>query len=455
MSSPLTALSPLDGRYASKTRALQDHFSEFALMRERVRVEIEWLKALAASASFKPLKPFPRATIAKLDRAAAEFKLADAERIKAIEAKTNHDVKAVEYWLRERFASNAQVSAAAEFIHFACTSEDINNLAHARMLMLGRDAVLLPAVERIVKRLAAIAKKHAALAMLARTHGQPATPTTLGKEMANVAYRLKRARAKCAQVRMLGKMNGASGNFNAHVAAVPGLDWPAFAADFVASLGIDYNPLTTQIEPHDAMAELFDALARLNTIVLDLDRDIWGYISLGYFKQKAKAGEVGSSTMPHKVNPIDFENSEGNLGLANALLRHMSEKLPVSRWQRDLTDSTVLRNMGVAFGYCLIAYEACLRGLEKLEANPERIAADLEEHWDVLAEAVQTVMRAHRIAGSYEKLKDLTRGKGGISKKALHAFVRSLPLPEEEKRRLLALTPATYTGLAARLAREA
>jgi adenylosuccinate lyase len=455
MSSPLTALSPLDGRYASKTRALQDHFSEFALMRERVRVEIEWLKALAASASFKPLKPFARATIAKLDRAAAEFKLADAERIKAIEAKTNHDVKAVEYWLRERFASNAEVSAAAEFIHFACTSEDINNLAHARMLMLGRDAVLLPAVEPIVKRLAAIAKKHAGLAMLARTHGQPATPTTLGKEMANVAYRLKRARAKCAQVRMLGKMNGASGNFNAHVVAVPGLDWPAFAADFVASLGIDYNPLTTQIEPHDAMAELFDALARLNTIVLDLDRDIWGYISLGYFKQKAKAGEVGSSTMPHKVNPIDFENSEGNLGLANALLRHMSEKLPVSRWQRDLTDSTVLRNMGVAFGYCLIAYEACLRGLEKLEANPERIAADLEEHWDVLAEAVQTVMRAHRIAGSYEKLKDLTRGKGGISKKDLHAFVRSLPLPEEEKRRLLALTPATYIGLAARLAREA
>jgi adenylosuccinate lyase len=455
MSSPLTALSPLDGRYASKTRALQDHFSEFALMRERVRVEIEWLKALAASPSFKPLKPFPRAAVAKLDRAAAGFKLADAERIKAIEAKTNHDVKAVEYWLRERFASDPEVSAAAEFIHFASTSEDINNLAHARMLIGGRDEVLLPAVDRIVKRLEAVAKKHAALAMLARTHGQPATPTTLGKEMANVAYRLKRARAKCAAVRMLGKVNGASGNFNAHVVAVPGFDWTAFAADFVASLGIDYNPLTIQIEPHDAMAELFDALARLNTIVLDLDRDIWGYISLGYFSQKAKAGEVGSSTMPHKVNPIDFENSEGNLGLANALFRHMSEKLPVSRWQRDLTDSTVLRNMGVAFGYSLIAYEASLRGLEKLEANPGRIAADLEGHWDVLAEAVQTVMRAHRIAGSYEKLKELTRGKGGIGRKDLHAFVRSLPLPEAEKRRLLALTPASYIGLAARLAREA
>ncbi len=455
MSSPLTALSPLDGRYASKTRALQDHFSEFALMRERVRVEVEWLKALAASPSFKPLKPFSRATVAKLDRALAGFKLADAERIKAIEAKTNHDVKAVEYWLRERLASNPEVSAAAEFIHFASTSEDINNLAHARMLIGGRDEVLLPAVDRIVKRLEAVAKKHAALAMLARTHGQPATPTTLGKEMANVAYRLKRARAKCAGVRMLGKVNGASGNFNAHVVAVPGFDWTAFAAGFVASLGIDYNPLTIQIEPHDAMAELFDALARLNTIVLDLDRDIWGYISLGYFKQKAKAGEVGSSTMPHKVNPIDFENSEGNLGLANALFRHMSEKLPVSRWQRDLTDSTVLRNMGVAFGYSLIAYEACRRGLEKLEANPDRIAADLEDHWDVLAEAVQTVMRAHRIAGSYERLKELTRGKGGIGKKDLHAFVRSLPLPDGEKRRLLALTPATYIGLAARLAREA
>jgi adenylosuccinate lyase len=454
MSSPLTALSPLDGRYASKTRALQDHFSEFALMRERVRVEVAWFKALAASAGFKPLKRFSAATIAELDRAVARFKPADAERIKAIEATTNHDVKAVEYWLRERFAANKEVSAGEEFIHFACTSEDINNLAHARMLLGGRDEVLLPAVDRIVARLEAIARKHAGLAMLARTHGQPATPTTLGKEMANVAHRLKRARAKCAQVQMLGKINGASGNFNAHVVSVPGFDWPAFAERFVTALGIAYNPLTIQIEPHDAIAELFDALARLNTILLDLDRDLWGYISLGYFRQKVKAGEVGSSTMPHKVNPIDFENSEGNLGLANALLRHMSEKLPVSRWQRDLTDSTVLRNMGVAFGYCLIAYESCARGLEKLEADPGRIAADLDEHWDVLAEAVQTVMRAHRIAGSYEKLKELTRGKGGITKKDLHAFVRSLALPEDARRRLLALTPATYVGLAARLARE-
>ena len=454
MSSPLTALSPLDGRYAPKTRALQKHFSEFALMRERVRVEVEWLKALAADKSFALLKPFASATIAKLDRAVADFSIGDAERIKAIEATTNHDVKAVEYWLRERFAGNKEVSAAAEFIHFACTSEDINNLAHARMLTLGRDEVLLPAIDRIAKRLEVLAVKHAGLAMLARTHGQPATPTTLGKEMANVAHRLKRARAKCAQVRMLGKINGASGNFNAHVVSVPKFDWPAFAGRFVALLGIDYNPLTTQIEPHDAMAELFDALARLNTIVLDLDRDLWGYISLGYFRQKVKAGEVGSSTMPHKVNPIDFENSEGNLGLANALLRHLADKLPVSRWQRDLTDSTVLRNMGVALGYCLIAYDACLRGLEKLEADPGRIAADLEGHWDVLAEAVQTVMRAHRIAGSYEKLKDLTRGKGGITKKDLHAFVRSLPLPDDAKKRLLALTPATYVGLAPRLARE-
>ena len=454
MPSPLTALSPLDGRYAAKTRALQQHFSEFALMRERVRVEVAWLKALAADRSFKPLKPFSPAARAKLDRAVASFGIADAERIKAIEAETNHDVKAVEYWLRERCAGDKELAAAAELIHFACTSEDINNLANARMLIGGRDEVLLPAVDRIVKRLEALAAKHARLAMLARTHGQAATPTTLGKEMANVAHRLKRARARCAEVRMLGKMNGASGNFNAHVAAAPDFDWPRFARRFVASLGIDYNPLTIQIEPHDAMAELFDALARLNTIVLDLDRDAWGYVSLGYFRQKVKAGEVGSSTMPHKVNPIDFENSEGNVGLANALLRHFAEKLPVSRWQRDLTDSTVLRNMGAAFGYCLLAYDSCLRGLDKLEASPERIGADLAGNWDVLAEAVQTVMRAHRVEGSYEKLKDLTRGKGGITKKDLHAFVRALPLPEDAKKRLLALTPATYVGLAPRLARE-
>jgi adenylosuccinate lyase len=453
MSSPLTALSPLDGRYAAKVRPLQEHFSEFALIRERVAIEIEWLRALAAEASFTALQPFSAKAAKELASAADKFSLADAERIKAIEAKTNHDVKAVEYWLRERFASHREIAAAAEFIHFACTSEDINNLAHARMLKAGRDHILLPAVDRIVSRLDALAKQHAGLAMLARTHGQPATPTTLGKEMANVAHRLRRARGKLAAIEMLGKLNGATGNFNAHVAAAPGVDWPALAERFVTSLGVTYNPLTIQIEPHDAMAEAFDAFARLNTILVDLDRDVWGYISLGYFRQKVKAGEVGSSTMPHKVNPIDFENSEGNLGLANALLRHLSEKLPVSRWQRDLTDSTVLRNVGVALGYSLLGYESCLRGLEKLEANPRRIAQDLDESWDVLAEAVQTVMRAHRIEGSYEKLKELTRGKGGIDRKSLQAFISKLALPAEAKKRLLALTPSTYVGLASKLAR--
>ena len=454
MSSPLTALSPLDGRYAAKVRALQEHFSEFALMRERVVIEAAWLAALAKEPSFEALAPFPEAAQRELERAAREFSLADAERIKAIEATTNHDVKAVEYWMRERLAPNRELAAAAEFIHFAATSEDINNLAHARMVKGGRDAVLLPAIDRIIARLRVLAASHADLAMLSRTHGQPATPTTLGKEMANVAHRLARARAKLAAVEMLGKLNGATGNFNAHVAAAPGVDWPRVAERFVTSLGIAYNPLTIQIEPHDALAELFDATARLNTILVDLDRDVWGYISLGYFTQKVKAGEVGSSTMPHKVNPIDFENSEGNLGLANAVLRHLSEKLPISRWQRDLTDSTVLRNVGVAFGYCLLAYDACLRGLDKLEANPRRISADLEDSWDVLAEAVQTVMRAHRVAGSYEKLKELTRGKGGITREDLHAFVKSLAIPEDAKARLLALTPSTYVGLAPRLARE-
>ncbi|MGZ5073474.1 MAG: adenylosuccinate lyase [Usitatibacter sp.] len=454
MSSPLTALSPLDGRYAAKTRALQDHFSELALIRERVAIEIAWLVALSREPSFTALAPFSEATMRELERAGAEFGLADGERVKAIEAATNHDVKAVEYWLRERFAANPEVTAAAEFIHFACTSEDINNLAHARMLQGGRDRVLLPAIDRIIARLKALAAEHADLAMLSRTHGQPATPTTLGKEMANVAHRLARARGKLAAVEMLGKLNGATGNFNAHVAAAPGVDWPGLAERFVTSLGVAYNPLTIQIEPHDALAEAFDATARLNTILVDLDRDVWGYVSLGYFKQKVKAGEIGSSTMPHKVNPIDFENSEGNLGLANALLRHLSEKLPVSRWQRDLTDSTVLRNVGVAFGYCLLAYDSCLRGLDKLEANPRRIAEDLDASWDVLAEAVQTVMRAHRVPGSYEKLKELTRGKGGITRDELHAFVKSLAIPEEAKARLLALTPASYVGLAPRLARE-
>jgi adenylosuccinate lyase len=454
MPSSLTALSPLDGRYAAKTRALQEHFSEYALMRERVAVEVEWLLALSNDARFSALKPFSSATQSELRKVAGDFSVADAERIKAIEATTNHDVKAVEYWLRERFAKNGEISAAAEFIHFACTSEDINNLAHARMLKGGRDKVLLPAIDAIVAKLSALASEHADVAMLSRTHGQPATPTTLGKEMANVAHRLKRARGRLAAVEVLGKINGATGNFNAHVAADPKMDWRSFAEAFVTAQGITYNALTTQIEPHDAMAEMFDAAARLNTILIDLNRDVWGYISVGYFKQKVKAGEVGSSTMPHKVNPIDFENSEGNLGLANALLRHLSEKLPISRWQRDLTDSTVLRNVGVAFGYCLLAYDSCARGLGKLELNPARVAHDLDESWDVLAEAVQTVMRAHRIPGSYEKLKELTRGKGGITREDLGAFLRTLPLPDDVKARLLDLTPAKYVGLAPQLARE-
>ncbi len=454
MSHALTALSPLDGRYAAKTRALQEHFSEFALIRQRVRVEVAWLKALAADPAFELLSALSAAAMEELDAAASGFSIADAQRVKDIEATTNHDVKAVEYWLRERFRDNEEIRAAGEFIHFACTSEDINNLAHALMVRGGIDGVLLPAIDAIVSRMDDLARAHADLSMLSRTHGQPATPTTLGKEMANVAWRLKRARRALARVEMLGKLNGATGNFNAHVVAAPSMDWPVFAERFVNGLGIAYNPLTIQIEPHDALAEAFDAVARLNTILVDLDRDLWGYISLGYFRQKVKAGEIGSSTMPHKVNPIDFENSEGNLGLANALLRHLSEKLPVSRWQRDLTDSTVLRNMGVAFGYCLLGYEACLRGLGKLEADPVRIAADLDGCWDVLAEPVQTVMRAHRIEGSYEKLKDLTRGKGGITRDELHRFVRALPLPEDARTRLLELTPATYVGLAAKLARE-
>jgi len=453
MPSPLTALSPLDGRYAAKTRALQEHFSEFALIRHRVRIEVEWLKALADEPAFAPLPSLSAEARSALDAAAAGFSLADAERVKALEASTNHDVKAVEYWLRERFAGVPELAAAAELIHFACTSEDINNLAHALMFNGGREAVLLPAIDLIIERVGALARRHADLAMLSRTHGQPATPTTLGKEMANFAQRLRRARARLASVAMLGKVNGATGNFNAHVAAAPQVDWPKLAERFVTGMGIAYNPLTIQIEPHDALAEGFDAIARLNTILVDLDRDVWGYISLGYFRQRVKEGEVGSSTMPHKVNPIDFENSEGNLGMANAMLRHLSEKLPVSRWQRDLTDSTVLRNVGAAFGYCVLAYDSCARGLEKLEADPARISADLAECWDVLAEAVQTVMRAHRIPGSYEKLKELTRGKGGITREDLHAFVRTLAIPEEAKARLIALTPSTYLGLAPRLAR--
>jgi adenylosuccinate lyase len=452
MPSPLSALSPLDGRYEPKVRALQDWFSEAALIRHRAGVEIAWLKALAAEPALG-IGPFSSATLAALDDAAAGFSLADAEKVKAIEATTNHDVKAVEYWLRERFRDNAEVMKNAEFIHFACTSEDINNLSHSLMIGGARVNVLLPAIDGLEKRLTALAHTHAGAAMLSRTHGQPATPTTLGKEMANVVHRLRRARERVAGVELLGKINGATGSYNAHACAFPQFDWAAFAQRFVTSLGLAWNPYTIQIEPHDALAELFDAISRLNTVLIDLDRDIWGYISVGYFRQRVKAGEVGSSTMPHKVNPIDFENSEGNLGLANALLRHLSEKLPVSRWQRDLTDSTVLRNVGVAFGHALLGYDSCGRGLDKLEVNAARLAEDLEANWDVLSEAVQTVMRAYRIDGAYEKLKALTRGKGGIARADLHAFVAALDLPDEARQRLLALSPATYTGLAEKLAR--
>jgi adenylosuccinate lyase len=451
-SSALTALSPLDGRYAAKVEPLRVHFSEFGLFRNRIRVEIEWLKALAAASEIAEVAAFSPATVAELDAAVAAFSVADAEAVKTIEARTNHDVKAIEYWLKDRFKANPEVMRVSEFIHFGCTSEDINNVSHALMLKEARDAILLPVLDTVIARFRELAHQLADLPMLARTHGQPATPTTLGKEMANIAARLLRARARIAVVNMSAKFNGAVGNYNAHLSAYPNLDWAAFNRRFIESFGLEFNPYTIQIEPHDAMAELFDAIARTNTILLDADRDIWQYISLGYFKQKTKAGEIGSSTMPHKVNPIDFENSEGNLGLANAVLRHLSEKLPISRLQRDLTDSTVLRNMGVAFGYALLAYDSSLRGLNKLEANPQRLAEDLDACWEVLAEPVQTVMRRYGIENPYEQLKELTRGKG-IEKDALHAFIRTLAIPEAEKQRLLQMTPANYIGVAVQLAK--
>jgi adenylosuccinate lyase len=453
--SPLTALSPLDGRYASRVAALRDLFSEYALIRFRVQVEVAWLKALAAEPAVPEVKSFSGATLKALDALVAGFSEADGARIKEIEARTNHDVKAIEYFLKERLADNREIAAVSEFIHFACTSEDINNVSHALMLKAARDDVMLPALGRIVKALARLAHENADLAMLSRTHGQAATPTTLGKEIANFAARLREAQKRIAAVRLTAKMNGAVGSFNAHIAAYPDVDWERIARAVVETLGLEFNAYTTQIEPHDRIAELFDAFARANAVLIDFDRDVWGYISLGYFRQKVKAGEVGSSTMPHKVNPIDFENSEGNLGLANALLRHMSEKLPVSRWQRDLTDSTVLRNMGVALGHTLLACDSCERGIGKLEVSRERIAEDLDQNWDVLAEPIQTVMRRYGITGAYEQLKELTRGKEGITEKSLHEFVRSLKgLPAAEVKRLLALTPATYTGKAAELARK-
>jgi adenylosuccinate lyase len=452
--SPLTALSPLDGRYHNKLAALRDTFSELALIRHRVRIEIEWLKTLAAEPSIQEVPPFSLLTIAQLDEVAARFSEADGEAVKTLEAKINHDVKAIEYFLRDKLAGNREVMKVAEFIHFGCTSEDINNLAHALMLKRARDAVMLPALDHVTEKLAGLANELADAAMLARTHGQPASPTTLGKELVNVAHRLLRARERIGGVKLAGKFNGAVGNYNAHVAAYPGVDWEKLARGMVERLGLEFNPYTIQIEPHDSIAELFDAYARANTILIDLDRDVWGYISLGYFRQRAKEDEVGSSTMPHKVNPIDFENSEGNLGVANALLRHMSEKLPISRWQRDLTDSTVLRNMGVALGHALLGYDSCLRGLGKLDADRARMAEDLDRNWEVLAEPIQTVMRRYGVTGGYEMLKELTRGKEGITRDTLHGLIRKLPIPDAEKQRLLALTPATYIGKAAELAKR-
>lgn len=449
----LNALSPLDGRYHTKLDALRPYFSEYALIKHRAWVEVEWLKALSAAKDLLEIAPFSAETIKELDDAITNFSEADASQVKAIEARTNHDVKALEYWLKEKFDGNLEIKKASEFIHFACTSEDINNLSHGLMLKSARDAVMLPFLADLVARLAKLSHQLADQPMLSRTHGQTASPTTMGKELANVVYRLQRQQKQLQANEILGKINGAVGNFNAHLSAYPNFDWESFAKRFVESLGLTYNPMTIQIEPHDYMAEIYDTLARINTILIDLNRDIWGYISVGYFKQKVKAGEIGSSTMPHKVNPIDFENSEGNLGLANAVLRHLAEKLPISRWQRDLTDSTVLRNMGVAFGYTLLGYDSCLRGLNKLEINPEKLALDLDNSWEVLAEPIQTVMRRYGIENPYEQLKELTRGKGGINKESLHVFISGLNIPADAKQTLLELTPAGYIGKAAELAR--
>jgi adenylosuccinate lyase len=450
---PLTALSPLDGRYAGKVDALREHFSEFGLIRARLKVEIEWLKALSAEPHFAEIAAFSPATVAELDALVANFGPAQAAEVKAIEATTNHDVKALEYWIKDKTKGNAEVVKVSEFIHFACTSEDINNLSHALMCQGARAQAMLPTLDKLIARLVELAHAYAEIPMMCRTHGQPATPSTMGKEMANVAYRLQRARVRIAQVELLGKINGAVGNYNAHLAAYPSYDWEGFAKRFVESLGLTFNPYTIQIEPHDALAELFDAFARANSILIDLDRDVWGYISLGFFKQKVKAGEIGSSTMPHKVNPIDFENSEGNLGLANAVLKHLAEKLPISRWQRDLTDSTVLRNMGVGLGYTLLGYDSLLKGLSKLEINADLMKADLDANWELLAEPIQTVMRRYAVANAYEKLKELTRGTR-VSRDGMQAFVSTLDIPEAAKAELLKLTPWDYTGKAAELAKR-
>ncbi len=449
-----TALTPLDGRYASKVASLRPIFSEFGLIKYRSLVEVRWLQALAAESAIAEVPKFSNNTNEALDNIISEFSLDDAERVKAIEATTNHDVKAVEYFLKEATAQLSEVNDVSEFFHFACTSEDINNLSYALMLEEGRQQVIVPSFQKIIDAISALADQSSAISMLARTHGQPASPTTLGKELRNVVARLEGQLSRIQEVKVLGKINGATGNYNAHVAAYPEVDWPAFSQRFVESLGLNWNPLTTQIEPHDYMAELFHAIARFNTILLDFDRDIWSYISIGYFKQKVVAGEVGSSTMPHKVNPIDFENSEGNLGLANALLDHLAAKLPISRWQRDLTDSTVQRNIGVAFGYTVLACSATLKGISKLAINEAQIAADLDANWAVLGEAIQTVMRRYDIPEPYEKLKALTRGKDGIDQAALIEFVDSLDVPDTVKRNLKAMTPASYIGLAEKLAKS-
>lgn len=455
MINPISALSPLDGRYAKAVEELRPIFSEYGLMKARVKVELSWLKALAAEPAITEVPPFSDITINEINEVIANFSLEDAAAVKAIEATTNHDVKAIEYWLKERFAGVPEVLAVSEFIHFACTSEDINNLSHALMLSEARENVLLPKIREITTKLRNMAHEFANVPMMSRTHGQPATPTTLGKEIANVVYRIERQVTLLAQQECLGKINGAVGNYNAHMVAYPNVDWENHCRRFVENdLGLTFNPYTIQIEPHDYMAELFQAVSRINTILIDFNRDVWGYISLGYFKQKVKAGEVGSSTMPHKVNPIDFENSEGNLGMANAVLGFLAEKLPVSRWQRDLTDSTVLRNMGVGIGYTVLGFVAHLRGLNKLEANPAALAYDLDHTWELLAEPIQTVMRRYGVANPYEKLKDLTRGKDGITPDVLKVFIESLDIPAEAKAQLLALTPASYTGKAAELAKR-
>jgi adenylosuccinate lyase len=449
----LTALSPVDGRYGSKTESLRPIFSEYGLIRHRVLVEIRWLQALARHEGIREVPALSAHAERLLNDIVEKFSEQDAQRVKNIERTTNHDVKAVEYFLKEKITGNDELESISEFFHFACTSEDINNLAYALMLSEARKQTLLPLMDDVIRAIADLAHRYADQPMLSRTHGQTASPTTVGKEMANVAARLQRQREQLANVPMLGKMNGAVGNYNAHLVAYPDVDWPALAGDFIAGIGLEMNPYTTQIEPHDFMAELFDCQARFNTILIDFSRDVWGYISLGYFKQKTVAGEIGSSTMPHKVNPIDFENAEGNMGIANALFSHLAAKLPVSRWQRDLSDSTVLRNIGVAIGHVVIACESCLKGIGKLEVNDRRTAGDLDASWEVLAEALQTVMRRYGIEKPYEKLKDLTRGQD-VNQATIQAFISSLDLPEDVKAELSRLTPADYTGNAARQARD-